>query len=237
MKDYFIWNGVDCRTYGIHVSEQPPITFPAERSTTTNVPGRPGSLTTLDGEDVYDDLLLTASCFITSLDRIYEISRWLKGSGTVTFANRLGGHYKARIVNQIPFEKILRGNPHCSFAVNFRCFPFWYLDGVENISLYTSTQVIQNPGSVYSEPVIKVFGSGNITLMVGTQIIELQDVDGSITIDSVLKEAYKESALGTSTLQNEKMTGEFPILRSGANAISWSGNVNLVVITPNWRYL
>ena len=237
MKDYFIWKGTDCRQYGIHVSELPPITFPAERSTQTNVPGRPGSLTTLEGEDVYDDLLLTASCFITSLDRIYEISRWLKGSGIVTFANRLGGHYKARIVNQIPFEKILRGNPHCSFAVNFRCFPFWYLDGVDDFRLYTSTQVIQNPGSVYSEPVIKVFGSGNITLMIGTQIIELQDVDGSITIDSVLKEAYKESALGTSALQNEKMAGEFPILRPGANAISWSGNVNLVVVIPNWRYL
>ena len=27
------------------------------------------------------------------------------------------------ISNQIPFEKILRGNPHCSFAVNFRCLP------------------------------------------------------------------------------------------------------------------
>ena len=186
---------------------------------------------------MYDDLLLTASCFITSLDRIYEISRWLKGSGTVTFANRLGGHYQARIVNQIPFEKILRGNPHRSFAVNFRCFPFWYLDNVETIRLYTSTQIIQNPGSVYSEPVIQVFGSGDITLMVGSTIVELNGVDGSITIDSVLKEAYKEDALGTSTLQNEKMTGEFPVFRPGANAISWTGNVNLLQITPNWRYL
>ena len=55
MQDYFLWNGVDCRTYGIHVTEQPPITIPAERSTQTNVPGRPGSLTQLEGEDVYDD--------------------------------------------------------------------------------------------------------------------------------------------------------------------------------------
>lgn len=45
MQDFFLWNGVDCRTYGIHVTEQPPITIPAERSTQTNVPGRPGSLT------------------------------------------------------------------------------------------------------------------------------------------------------------------------------------------------
>lgn len=73
--------------------------------------------------------------------------------------------------------------------------------------------------------------------MVGSTIVELNGVDGSITIDSVLKEAYKEDALGTSTLQNEKMTGEFPILRPGANAVSWTGSVTLLQITPNWRYL
>jgi hypothetical protein len=48
MTDYFIWNGVDCRTKGIHVSELPPITIPLERSKQTNVPGRPGSLTQLE---------------------------------------------------------------------------------------------------------------------------------------------------------------------------------------------
>ncbi len=109
MQDYFIWNGTDCRQYGIHVTEQPPITIPAERSTQTNVPGRPGSLTQLEGEDVYDDLLLTATCFISDPAQIPSIAAWLKGSGTVTFANRPGGYYKARIVNQISFEKILRG--------------------------------------------------------------------------------------------------------------------------------
>ena len=124
MQDYFIWNGADCRQYGIHVTEQPPITIPAERSTQTNVPGRPGSLTQLEGEDVYDDLLLTATCFISDPAQIPAIAAWLKGSGTVTFANRTGGYYKARIANQISFEKVLRGNPHCTFAVNFRCYPF-----------------------------------------------------------------------------------------------------------------
>ena len=64
MTDYFIWNGVDCRTKGIHVSELPPITIPLERSKQTNVPGRPGSLTQLEGDDVYDDMSLTATCFI-----------------------------------------------------------------------------------------------------------------------------------------------------------------------------
>ena len=101
MQDYFLWNGVDCRTYGIHVTEQPPITIPLERSTQTNVPGRPGSLTQMEGEDVYDDMILTATCFISNPAQIPAIAAWLKGSGIVTFANRTGGYYKARIANQI----------------------------------------------------------------------------------------------------------------------------------------
>ena len=232
MKDYFIWNGTDCRQYGIHVSEQPPITIPAERSTQTNVPGRPGSLTTLEGEDVYDDLLLTATCFISGPAQIPAIVAWLKGSGTVAFANRLGGHYQARIVNQIPFEKILRGNPHCSFAVNFRCFPFFYADNAPDITVTVSGTVITNPGSVYSEPVLTVYGSGDVTLMVGATIVELTDVSGSIVIDTVLQEAY----LGN-TQMNDHMSGEFPVLKPGMNAISWTGTVERVVISPNWRYL
>ena len=232
MKDYFIWNGTDCRQFGIHVSEQPPITIPAERSTQTNVPGRPGSLTTLEGEDVYDDLLLAATCFISGPAQIPAIAAWLKGSGTVAFANRTGGYYKARIANQIPFEKVLRGNPHCSFAVNFRCFPFFYADNVSDITVTVSGTAITNPGSVYSEPVLTVYGSGDVTLMVGATIVELTDISESIVIDSVLREAY----LGN-TLMNDNMSGEFPVLKPGMNAISWTGEVARVVVRPNWRYL
>ena len=125
MTDWFEWNGKKCTDFGIHVSEHPPITLPAERSTFTNVPGRSGSLTVLEDEDVYDDMLLTCTCFIEHTDRLLEIAAWLRGSGTVTFANRQGGFYYARVVNQIPFEKILRGHPHRSFAVIFRCQPFF----------------------------------------------------------------------------------------------------------------
>lgn len=231
MNDWFEWNGVRCTEHGIHVSEQPPVTLPSERATFTNVPGRSGSLTTLEGNEVYDDLLLTATCFISDPSRIPDIAAWLRGSGTVTFANRQGGFYHARIVNQISFEKILRGNPQRSFAVNFRCKPFWYMADVQPITLTTSGAFITNPGSVSSEPVITVYGNGEVTLMVGMTIVEL-DVSGSITLDTPLMEACSGIASMNST-----MSGDFPVLLPGQNAISWTGNVTKVEIQPNWRSL
>ena len=230
MNDHFVWNGVDSRTYGVYASELPPTTIPAERTKQITVPGRPGSLTVVEGADIYDDLLLTAQCFVTNTDRFADIASWLRGSGSVMFPNRPGGHYRARIANQIPFEQILRGNPHRSFAVAFRCSPFWYLDQVADITLTTSGRMITNPGSVYAEPVITVYGSGDITLMVGVSLCQLTDVTSSITLDCELKEAFKGNAL-----QNDHMSGEFPVLKPGSSAISWSGNVSSVVISPRWR--
>ena len=95
-----------------------------------------------------------------------------------------------------------------------------------------NTSIIQNPGSVYAEPVMAVYGSGDITLMVNLQIIELTGIEDSIFLDSDLKEAYKGSAL-----MNDHMSGDFPILNPGSNAISWSGNLTKINIKPNWRYL
>ena len=232
MNDWFEWNGRKCTELGIHVSEQPSITLPAERATFTNVPGRNGSLTTLEGDAVYDDMVLSATCFIADPSRIPEIAAWLRGGGTVTFANRQGGFYYARVVNQIPFDLILRGNPHRSFVVNFRCKPFFYLNPAAPLSVTASGTFISNPYCIASEPVITVYGYGEISLIVGMTIVELEGISGSIVLDTPLQEAY----LGYTVL-NDRVSGEFPILQPGTNAVSWSGSVTQVLIQPNWRTL
>lgn len=228
-NDWFEWNGVRSTEHGIYVLEQPPITLPGERVSFVDVPGRSGSLTKTEGDDVYDDLLLTATCIVKNMDSLSEIAAYLKGSGKVIFANREDGYYEGRIVNQIPFETILRGNPHRRFAVNFRCKPFFYMDESPTYTL-TSASFLTNPGSVTAEPVITVYGSGSITLMVGATVVELSDVSGSITLDTPLMEAYSS---GLSA--NRQMSGDFLVLAPGANAISWSGTVTKVVVQPNWR--
>lgn len=68
--------------------------------------------------------------------------------------------------------------------------------------------------------------------MVGMTIVELENISGSIVIDSVLQEAYQGS-----TLMNDHMSGDFPVLKPGANAFSWTGTVTRVVVRPNWLFL
>jgi phage-related protein len=232
LTDWFEWKGTRCTVHGIHVSEHPAITFPAERITNTAIPGKSGNLTSLEGAYVYDDMLLTVTCWIESLDQLDAVAHWLRGSGTVRFANRSSGFYYARVCNQIPFDRILRGNPQRSFSVTFRSKPFLYLDDSPDEAVTSSGSVITNPGAVDSEPLIRVYGSGDITLMVGIEIVELEDISSQIFLDSEIQEAYK----GTSSM-NSHMSGEFPKLLPGMNAISWTGNVTSLVITPRWRTL
>ena len=92
--------------------------------------------------------------------------------------------------------------------------------------------MLVNPGSVYSEPIIHVYGSGDATLIVNDTFVELEGIEDSIVLNSVIQEAYKDE-----TLLNEKMEGEFPMLKPGNNLISWSGDIDRMVIQPNWRYL
>lgn len=79
--------------------------------------------------------------------------------------------------------------------------------------------------------ILTVYGSGEITLMIGTTITELE-ITRKITLDTPLMEAYS----GTESM-NHCMSGDFPILLPGQNAVSWTGDVLEVIIEPKWRYL
>ena len=232
MGAWFRWKGVRSDTYGIHVLTQASIVMPAERVEKQTIPGRPGSLIYTEGEGIYEDFLLTLSCYIEDSSRLNEICTWLMGSGNLEISNRAGGHYEARVNNQISFGKLLRVNPHLSFNIVFRCHPYWYYDGTADITVTTSGTTITNPGGMWSEPILTISGSGEAELMVGTTLILLSDIPQTLVIDSVVKEAYQGNVL-----KNELMNGEFPTLYPGANAISWTGNITSVVVRPNWRAL
>ena len=232
MNDWFDWKGTRCTSYGIRVAQQPEIIRPPSArclhlgAWTERVPDDSGR------RDVYDDFLLTVECVITDTSQLNAILAWLKGDDKVAFANRQGGFYYARIVNQISLEQILRGNPHRRFSVTFRCQPFFYLSGIPNITVTASGTYVNNVGSVFAEPILKVTLTGDAQITVGASYIEVLGLTGIVTIDTPLMETYKNY-----TSYNNHMTGDYPLLHTGQNLISWTGGVSQIVITPNWRTL
>lgn len=171
MRDWFEWNGARSLDYGVRVQDFPPVTLPQERLSFVDVPGRSGSLTRREGRDVYNDVTLTATCFCMRPDA-RAIGQWLRGGGTVRFANRPDGWYRAHIVNQIPLELVLRGRDAVLFDVQFRCQPFLYLDESHDVTL-TEPGAIVNPGNVFSRPQIVITGSGAASVTVGGTTVNI----------------------------------------------------------------
>jgi len=228
----FKFLGKDSYTdFGI-VVEKRPIIPKAERNIQyVEVPGRSGSLKVDDA--TYKDILIPIQCGFKD-ERVPDhadlIKPWLNGGeGSLILSNQPDKYYLAHAADQMDISQEMQ--VFGKFQVNFRCRPFKYEVDNQEITLIAAG-IITNPGSIESEPIILINGDGDITLTINGVDIQLTGVSGSITIDSVLKDAYK----GT-TLQNSLMNGDFPVLVSGENTISWVGNVTSVQITPNWRWL
>lgn len=253
--DWFEWNGVKCTVpqYGMHVLSQPSIVRPLERSEQVNIPGRSGTLTLLEGEDIYDNIALSCSCVIDDISKIPAISGWLKGSGKVKFPDRPDGFYKARIANQISFEKAVQGNPHRLFSVQFQCEPFFYYDSgdiamnpIEASGGASTTTVLNNPGNIASEPLMSVVqitsGAQTGTIICGESTM-LFDFSGHdhlkpIKVDSQAKIIYqgaKGSAANPLTLMGTRVTGDWLTIPSGTSNFVFSGDILRVTITPRWR--
>lgn len=211
------------------VNELPSIIKPAEKVNKYDIESRNGDLIISTG--FYSNMTKTVECTVRNINEIDEIVSWLKGSGDVIFSNQEDRYYQAAIVNQIDFERVIK--QYRKFIIQFECQPFGYLlEGEENIILTENNSIIKNVGSIESEPVISISGSGDIELTIGLKTIKLTGVASSITIDTPLLEAYKGVEV-----QNKKFKGEFPTLPVGQFSISWTGNVNKVEIKPNWRCL
>lgn len=234
MLPYFTFKGVDSRTMNIVVNEYPPRILPKARATEITIPGRNGSLTLAEG--AYDNLVLPCECTALPLCNLEELSAWLRGAGTLVFGHYDNRSIRARVDAQISFDKLMRGRAHRGFTIPFVCQPGRYTYPPLADIVLTEPGVISNPGTMQAEPKITVVATGEITLTVGTSIMLINgpEAEWTLVIDSELMDCFD----GTMTLlRNDWMTGDFPLLNPGTNAVNWDGTVASVTITPRWRYL
>ena len=90
--------------------------------------------------------------------------------------------------------------------------------------------IIVNPELFPSYPYIKITGSGNVTLSIGSSSFVLTAIGPSIEIDSEIMNVYR----GATSLNSKMTSSGFPVLLPGDNSISWTGTVTKVEIIPRW---
>lgn len=227
---WFMFKGIDSRKMGVIVTAMPDTVRPERRMENISIAGRSGSLH-ID-EETYDSYDRTMECAIKKRARIDEIIAWLVGSGDMIFSTEPDKVYKVTISNKISISQMMRAFQ--KFIVTMDTQPFKYSVNAVNDALeLTVPTTIRNRGTVYSEPVITICGSGDVTLHINGVDFPLYGVEESITIDSERMDVFKGNAN-----QNSKYGGvDFPKFPVGENIISWTGNVTKVEIEPRWRWL
>ena len=225
--NYCIFKDIDSRELGLFMERCPEKISPKRRDETFTVPGRHGNLTTTDG--AFDSYIRSAEFIVKDEKRLDEICAHFKGSGWLILSNEPDRKFKARVANQIEFSHVIRHFKR--FVVEFEVQPFGY-DVFEQTITKTAPVSLFNIGNFEAEPIITLFGNGNITLYVNNKSIYLKEITDKIIIDSEMKNAYNNSVS-----LNYKMNGDFPTLSLGENNISWIGNVTKLEIQPNWRFL
>ncbi|MBV1817173.1 distal tail protein Dit [Clostridium cochlearium] len=216
--------------FGIIISKRPSIPSPKRRITYIGIPDKSSNLKFDEG--TFEDITILVECGVKSKDnlvnKIDEIKSWLinTGESDLIFSFQPDKKYIAQVVNMIDFKQVFKYTSR--FPIIFNCKPFKYAVKEKIITVTKNNSTIYNEGTFQSEPVIKVYGSGDIKLKINDDEVTMKKVEEYVAIDSVLKDAYKDE-----TLKNGDMIGEFPILRVGENIIGFSRNVGKVEVRIN----
>ena len=230
--NYIKWKEQDSRYInGLVICELPPISKPQMRIRETLIDGVDGSVIEELGYAPYDKPLAIG---LTQKADIDEVINFFSGTGEVVFSNEPDKYYKAHIVNQIDYARLVRFK---TATVVFRVQPFKYKASEQPITIPTSQGVynVENWGNKTSKPLIHITGTGTVECTVNGNIMfsyTFPDNETEVYIDSEMQDAYLDSVL-----KNRNMVGEFPILQIGANEITFTGTVTEVEILARSRWL
>ena len=227
---WFRFNDIDSRQMGVRVTKMPETVRAERRVERVEIAGRNGSLHVDEG--TYSSYDRTMECALINRRKLDDVAAWLVGSGKMIFSTEPDKVYDVVISNKVSIAQMMR--VFQKFQVTMDTQPFKYSVNPFGDTLeLLKPQTVYNKGTVYAQPKITVYGSGSITLDINGTAFPLSGVDGHITIDSESMEVYRGSES-----QNSRFGGaEFPRLEAGGNAVSWTGNVEKLVIEPEWRWL
>lgn len=167
--------------------------------------------------------------------RAHVLSNWLKadtGWHDFELSDSPDFIYRAMYYEEFHLQKTILQYSRAILSFRFKPYKF-YKSGLNEIEL-TNGQRINNIGTRPSRPLIRLTGSGNMTLTIGDQTIQLQGVQDGIVID-VLDDIIFN--LNRTRREWDKLfTYPFPKIPVGESTISWTGATSVRLI-PRWEAL
>lgn len=233
----FTFNNISSDTKGVVVEKFPSRPIASKVRQTVTIPGRNGQLIYAGGA-FYDNVTQVYECYMKGeLDtEVATVMAWLQSPNGYA---RLTDSYDKTHFREAMFmgggEVASAFHEFGRASLEFSCKPQrWLLSGEIETSWSSEMKIFTNPTAFAAKPLIRVHGSGNITLTVDSSKIAITGLTTSkdIFIDCDSQDFYN----GTINMGNMvTLSGNFPVFKPGDNIIQRTGGSSVTVyVTPRW---
>ena len=182
----------------------------------------------------YSPMVVTMNVGLTDMAKLDEVMALLDGAGILTFSGDSGKYRNANVLEQVDYDKLLRFRK--ASIDFFIADPFRYVVGEADLTFTTFPQTITNTGTFQSLPLLKLTGSGaiSITLNGTTFTYTFPSGETYVWIDCKEQVAYYSSPVD---YRDGSMSGNYPTLAIGSNTLAKTGTLTQVVVTKRTCFL
>lgn len=235
------FGNVNSTDYGVYILSDSVFNAPQRVYNMIDIPGRNGQLAIDEGR--YENISVTYPAYVEGdnfTDFSNKVAEVRNAFMAQTGYQRLSdtyhpNEYRLGIYHDdfdIDVKKYLRTG---EFDLTFDCKPQRFLTSGETAIVFTADGSITNPTQFEANPMLKVTGYG--TLGVGDRSVIITGTAGQVIyIDCEIMEAWSMSGSAIIPRNDyvQYVGNKFPVLASGVNGISMSGNITRVEVTPRW---
>ena len=231
MMNHLIYAGKNSADFEVYISGESTFTTPIRDIEVVDVPGRNGTLSIDHGR--YANVNIPYPAFIAyDFRRNYDAFRafMLSVNGYAELSDSYDeDHYRLARFNAEITPEMTQLNRHGKFTISFDCDPRRFRKDGKRVIEFEDDGAVKNPTLYTALPLIRVYGTGTVT--VGGISVQIVTADGYTDINSEVQEAYKGS---TNCNGNIVLTdGKFPEIAPGVNQIELDG-ITKVEIIPHW---
>ena len=239
------WGGESSENFGMVVSAAPAFDKPIRKQTVYSVPGRNGSI--IFQQDAFEDVERAYEVWIA--EQTEEDSGGTPVSGTLperiadftAWLNSKPGYQELEDSFELDYFRLAYYSGGNNFTnqmmavghstITFMCRPERFLKSAKTAVSVSNGTILNNPTKFTSKPLIhiEVSSPATIGITLGGNTISAQVAD-YINIDCDTMSAYR---LPTEN-KNDKITGSFPKMPPGSNAVAITGSPSTVTIVPRY---
>lgn len=229
MANSFTFGGVSTADLGLTVEHFPDWKKPVRKVDRYSVAGRNGDI--IVEQDAWENTEQTYQVWgNNAIDVGGVIASWLYAQ---TGYRRLEDtfdptHYRlAAFVDEYTIENVI--GKYGRTEIKFTCDPRRFLKSGEQEITFNASGTIVNPTAFTAKPTITVHGVGEGSISCGGNTLEITGIYDGMVINCELENAFS----GSLNLNN-LISGKFPIIPSGEQAITFTGGITDIVVLPNW---